>query len=111
MPDWPPALDIGLIVSALAAVVAVVRKVWPLMRRINHFIDDWFGEGERPGVKATPGVVARLAAIEEHGTKVDSRLDQIEAQFRPNGGSTLRDALDRVENAVVAEPPTDQHGR
>lgn len=101
MEDWGWLADvpyIGGAMALLAGVAAAVRKAWPLVRKISHFVDDWFGESARPGTAGVPGVLTRLAAIE-------SRLARVEGQFSPNGGGSLRDAVNRVEAAV-----TDQEG-
>lgn len=66
--------------------------------RFQHFLDDWFGEGARPGFPGRPGIPERLAAVEERT-----------AQLTPNGGSHLadkiaglvRDSEDRRGNAEV----------
>jgi hypothetical protein len=96
MDDWSwlgSVPYVGGALAVIAGVVAFVRKVLPLVRRIGHFVDDWFGEDGRAGGRPTPGVLDRLKAIE-------GRLNQIEGQFHTNGGSTLRDAVNRVEQAV-----------
>lgn len=33
--------------------------------------------------------------------KIDKKLDAIEAQQRPNGGTSLRDAIDRVDEKIT----------
>lgn len=61
------------------------------LHKLRDFLDDWGGEPERPGVPGRLGVM--------------SRLDRIEAQLRPNGGSTLRDAVTRIEHAINDDRP------
>lgn len=56
------------------------------LRKVNDFLDDWRGEPARPGVKARPGVMQRIEAIE--------------AQLRPNGGSTVYDKVTKIAKAV-----------
>lgn len=99
--DWSWLGDVPVVGGSLvllAGVVAGVLKVIPFVRRIGHFVDDWFGEDSRGGAARTPGVLDRLTAIE-------AKVARIEGQFTTNGGSTLRDAVNRVEAAV-----TDQEG-
>lgn len=64
--------------------------------RLAHFLDDWFGEPERPGFPARPGVPERLG-------KVEARLGTVEGdtrQLKRNGGSHLADAVDRIERLL-----------
>lgn len=95
--------DLPAIVSGLGAAAAVVVAVavllkpvkWflGLLKRIRDFLDDWQGEPARPGVAARPGV---LATLENHG----DRLAQLESEFKNNGGSTLRDRVDKIVATV-----------
>ena len=45
--------------------------------------------------------VSIVGAVWRIGAKVVKRIEKVAAQFSPNGGSTLRDAIDRVEQSVV----------
>lgn len=77
-------LVIGVASIILGAVAAVTRSLRPLVHGVGQFLEDWNGEPERPGVSpAKPGVMARLSAIEH--------------ELHPNGGSSMRDAIDRLE--------------
>jgi hypothetical protein len=57
------------VVSVLAGVtvsgVGLAAKVWPVVRRLDDFFDDWSGAPARPGVAAKPGVMQRLADLEQ----------------------------------------------
>ncbi|MFS0697817.1 hypothetical protein [Streptomyces nitrosporeus] len=82
---------------AAAAIVAALGLLWRLTRgvrqivgRVDEFVDDWNGTPGRPGTPARPGVMARLAGIE-------TRLGAVEHELHPNSGSSLRDAVDRVD--------------
>lgn len=90
----------GLIVIIGGAVAILVKlTAWAsrVAHRFQEFLDDWQGEPARPGIAARrPGVVERLSVIEH-------RLGGVESQLRPNGGETLRDAIDRVESAVTPD--------
>ncbi|MFI0827313.1 hypothetical protein ACH4Q7_22975 [Streptomyces roseolus] len=96
-----PALDTALVwggaVSLLAGLLTVswraVRAALRLGRKLNHFMDDWAGEEARPGVPARPGVIARLSSLEERQSRVEHAL-------HPNGGDSLRDAVDLVNRRL-----------
>lgn len=88
------------IVSMAAAggvVWGVLRWVFRGMRRVGRFLDEWNGTEERPGAPAVPGVPARLDIMDSRLEKIDTRVAAVEAQMSPNSGSTLRDAVDRIE--------------
>ncbi|MDH6111159.1 hypothetical protein P3T36_003183 [Kitasatospora sp. MAP12-15] len=84
--------------GALAGLAAAAGLLWRLtrglrrsMRRVDEFVDDWNGTTGRPGVApAHEGVMARLGGIE-------TRLTAVEHELRPNSGSSMRDAIDRVD--------------
>jgi hypothetical protein len=43
-------------------------------------------------------------------TKITSRLDKLEEQYRPNGGSSMRDAVNRIElNLSKLDGKFEQH--
>jgi hypothetical protein len=67
---------------------------WRVVTRTIHLLDDLRGEPERPGVPARPGVMVRLQAI-------TTEMTALHAQVIPNGGASLRDAVDRVSADVT----------
>jgi hypothetical protein len=97
---------------AVAAVVGLVAMVWRaargIARRLDHLLDDWAGEPARPGVPARPGLVERIARIEDRQLQQGARLAAIEHELHPNSGSSLRDAVDRVERHVCPPPAPEE---
>lgn len=73
----------GALTVVLGGLVAVWRWAWPFLRRVGHFLDDWFGEPARPGFVGQPGVMERLARVEH--------------EVHTNSGSSMRDAVNRIE--------------
>ena len=49
-------------------------------------MDDWAGEEARPGRDRVPGVM--------------ERLNEIDGQLKNNGGSSVKDSVDRIETNV-----------
>lgn len=82
-------VDICIAATAIAGGLTVFWKLFKLMKRLGDFFDDWHGEPERDGVPERPGVMRRLATIEE-------KQVTIEAELHPNHGSSLRDAVDKA---------------
>ncbi|GAA1749347.1 hypothetical protein [Nonomuraea bangladeshensis] len=79
-------LAVSVALATLAGGITVVTKLVRFLKKMGDAVDDWQGEPARHGVPARPGVMERLATIEE--------------QLHPNHGSTLRDVVNRVENGV-----------
>ena len=87
-------IEIAATVGALLTTLFLIHKfIRPIFVSIQHaikafhqFLIDWAGEEARPGRDATPGVMERLNAID--------------GQLKNNGGSTIKDAVDRIERSV-----------
>jgi hypothetical protein len=103
-------LACALITGMVGAVYAIARVgvwLWGTLRKLSRLADDLLGEPARPGhPEATPGVLDRLTSIEAYLRPLPLRLDglearlaAVEAQLHPNGGSSLRDAVDRLTPA------------
>ncbi|MDG4832438.1 hypothetical protein O7627_24465 [Solwaraspora sp. WMMD1047] len=73
----------GIVAAALTVGVTVGRPLRRLARQNDEFRVDWYGAPARPGRAPIPGVPERLA--------------RIEAELQPDHGSSLRDAVNRVE--------------
>ena len=80
----------GATASAIASVFFViaptVRKTRSMMTWLEKFRRDWEGEPGGPGRDRVPGVMERL-----------NRLD---GELSHNGGSSLKDAIDRIEKRL-----------
>ena len=50
-------------------------------------MDDWFGSEPRPGRSRTKGVM--------------ERLNEIDGELKNNGGSSIKDAVDRIDTQVT----------
>lgn len=86
------------IAGALGAVFAIVyylkrivKPVWCKVRNLvdvmDEFSKDWNGEPAKPGRDAVPGVM--------------ERLNRIDGELQHNGGSSMKDALKRVETKLT----------
>lgn len=92
--DWDQVVTVGGVVAAIAiiagAIIALFKGVkWlgRLGRNLTHFFDDWKGQEARDGKPACPGVMARLGSVER--------------ELKSNGGSTLKDAVTRMEGQLM----------
>jgi len=86
-----PLQWIVLAAAASAGIGYFGRIILKLTKTWFKFIDDWYGSDEKPGI------VERLNDGQEHFNKIDSELATIKAELFNNGGSSLRDAIDRIE--------------
>lgn len=90
---------IGSLLLAVTALVAqrafsVAKWLWGVFKRIEQLIEDFNGASERPGVAARPGVLERLQAM-------DGDLATVKAELSYNSGSTLKDAVRRIDHNVA----------
>lgn len=74
-------------VTAAVILYGMLRKLWPLLKRLSDFLDDVGGEPARPGVPARPGLM--------------ERVQRIEHEVFPNSGASMRDAINRTERKVT----------
>jgi len=81
------------IATILGAWFLIARLIAPLVKRartftenIEHFIRDWSGTDSEPGRDRVPGVM--------------ERLNDIDGQLKNNGGSSVKDTVDRIEIRV-----------
>jgi len=91
------SIDLGQIVAFCVALIFAGVGYWrgsaPMrqaLKRLSFVFEDWHGVPDRDGVKGRPGIMVRLQTIEE-------RQEATAAELRTNGGSSLRDAVIRVE--------------
>ena len=83
--------SIAVITSCVIAVLSAV--VFPMARKMkkfssgwDDFMRDWKGEESEPGRDKAPGVM--------------ERLNDIDGEFKKNSGSTLKDAVARIESKL-----------
>jgi hypothetical protein len=82
-----------IIITITGAWFAIAKFIAPFYKRVKkwmstweHFMEDWFGEEDRPGVPGREGVMQRLL--------------NIELEVKPNGGGSIKDAVNRIEAKV-----------
>ena len=64
----------------------VCARLHLLMDNWDTFMRDWAGEPAAPGRSAVPGVM--------------ERLNRIDGELKRNGGSSMKDAINRVEKKL-----------
>ena len=79
-----PWLDVFVAIAIIGGGAKVLLVVVRFLRRVGHFLDDFYGEDKRPGQAQRPGLMQRMQTIE--------------AEMHPNGGSSMRDAINRIEH-------------
>ncbi len=84
---WAAAgIVLGVILTALTLAVMIGKPLRRLAKQNDEFREDWYGQPARPGRDAVPGVPERLRRIEK--------------ELHPNGGGTMRDAINRLEQRL-----------
>jgi hypothetical protein len=78
---------VGVVLGALVTVRSFLLPYRKYVKSLNIWIDkfrrDWDGEPAEPGRDAVPGVM--------------ERLNDLDGELRHNGGSSLKDAVVRLE--------------
>lgn len=64
----------------------IVKKARGLVTSLDKFVRDWEGEEASPGRQAVPGVM--------------ERLNNIDGELKHNGGTTMKDAVKRIETKL-----------
>jgi hypothetical protein len=90
-------LLIGAVITAATATIVAGFKVWKFIQSFVDFFKDWNGEPDRPGVAGHAGVMPRLLAIEEQQVVSEENQKKVLGILTPNGGSSLRDTVDRID--------------
>jgi len=62
-----------------AVIISIVAKIWPTISKIVHTIDI-------------------IAELPERLDKIEQRLVGVEREVKTNGGSSIKDAVRRIEN-------------
>ena len=86
---------IGGVATALASIGFILHKMYHFIQSMTRFTDDWYGTEE------FPGVVERLAQGNARFDKLEQEIGTIKAELFTNGGSSVRDAINRIEEAVT----------
>ena len=130
-PDWfdtvgDTIIGISLILGAIGAIGALVWKWTGPLRDLRHqaarFFLDWYGEDERPGAEARPGIPERITTLEhaidavaarreehfdvlsEGQSRITEHIAAIDAaigyELSPNGGGSVKDAAEAAKVAA-----------
>ena len=89
--DQPIVMWATIVITVGGAIGVIWKVLTPIFRKskalinaLDHFIVDWVGEEAKPGRDRVPGVM--------------ERLNNIDGELKHNGGSTMKDAIKRIEN-------------
>jgi hypothetical protein len=81
---------ITMVASTIGTTIVIVAPLWnkfiKFTRSWDVFMRDWSGEEARPGHDKEPGVM--------------ERLNNLDGQFKKNGGGSMKDSLDRIERKI-----------
>ncbi len=66
-------------VFLITAIIGVLVKIWPFISKVVHTIDI-------------------IAELPDRLDKIETRLMNVEHEVRTNGGSSIKDAVKRIED-------------
>lgn len=97
-PDWlkflladTSALQLVFWVIAIGTLVAVIVKLWPALSQFVQIIN------------ATAGLPEYIARADERHERLERKVDGIFHETHNNDGSSVKDAVDRIEKAINKE--------
>lgn len=103
IPVAPWAVGVVGVLIVLGIVLKwVVTSVAPVVRRFNHFLDDFLGQPERPGREAQPGMMQRMANQDAVIDRLVDSVALVSGEFKTNHGSTVKDDLKQIQASVSA---------
>src|SRR5665213_1966190 len=86
--------EIATVVIAVPAAIALVKIILNYGRHLNLVHEAIVGRPEVPGlVDPIPSMIDRFHKVDAHLTSQDVRLEVIESEHFPNGGSSMRDSI------------------
>ena len=66
-----------VILGILVTVAIRINKlVYPVWHKLEQMANDFSGEPERPGVPAKPGIMERIAKLEQLVEKLSDKIDE-----------------------------------
>jgi hypothetical protein len=80
--------------AAVGAIAYLANVFFKLFKTWFKFIEDWNGTEENPGI------VDRLKIGDARFEKIEHELGVIKSELFSNGGSSMRDAINRIENNI-----------
>ncbi len=93
-----------LVSVAAAGGAWVVTRVRRWLKRIDFFLNDFFGEPPRDGYPGRHGVMSRLETIEDNQRRTEKEL-AILRELKPNGGNSIKDQMNRMDPNFPPESP------
>lgn len=98
VPDWlqvlladTSALQLVFWIGAIGALIAVVVKVWPALSQFVEIIN------------ATAGLPDYIKRADDRHKRLESKVDGIYHETHNNDGSSVKDAVDRIEKSINEE--------
>lgn len=88
-------LSIAGTLGGITVIVVTAAKISKSIKRFIHFLDDYFGEEARPGFEGRPGMQERLR-------KIENEVEHISYEMKPNSGTSIKDAINRIEKRITA---------
>jgi hypothetical protein len=100
---WVSAI-VALTMAVGVVIIWMLRLLWRLFRKSESFLEDWNGKPPFPGHPAQPGVIERLATLEnnhqdlvEQLSAQNTTLEQIKDEVSFNHGHSLKDAVRDIQ--------------
>jgi hypothetical protein len=100
----PELIELGKAAGALVAISGLLallvkagRGAFRTTRKLGRLADEVLGDGDE-----RPGWGKRLTAIEADVATLRTKIREVAHEVKPNGGSSMRDQINRIEQATGA---------
>lgn len=91
-----------LIVTVITGTITISTVAFRLAKTWFKFINDWEGTELNPGVMERLEIgTERFKYLEHKLDHLDNEISLIKSEFYTNGGSSLRDSINRIESNVT----------
>lgn len=113
------ATAVTVVAGAVTAMGWAIRGAWRTFRHADEFLEDWRGRPAGPGHARQPGVMERMAELEDGQRRADDRaagnarrldaqdavLAAIKAEVSLNSGHSMKDTVQQILSRLPAALP------
>lgn len=94
------ATELLMVLAALLVIGYLVVKAWHPVRVLVTFTTKLIGRPAQPGIPSEPGILEIVAQMQTQMVDVVAKVSEIHHETHRNDGSSIKDAVARIEDDV-----------